>query len=99
MTAPYWSSDDGGLQLYLGDCRELLPALGIHARRRVCRRPAGRGHRSARAVRRGRSETPTSAAGPASAVHRGVGVNVVRDVNRPAVSGLPPLAYMIEKGE
>ena len=31
MTDPYWSSDDGALTLYLGDCREVLPALGVQA--------------------------------------------------------------------
>lgn len=31
MTAPYWTSDDGRLSLYLGDCREVLPALGVQA--------------------------------------------------------------------
>lgn len=28
---PYWSSDDSRLTLYLGDCREVLPALGVQA--------------------------------------------------------------------
>lgn len=27
----YWSSDDGRLRLFLGDCREVLPALGVQA--------------------------------------------------------------------
>ncbi|WP_060887654.1 DNA-methyltransferase [Streptomyces caniscabiei] len=27
---PYWEDPDTGLQLYHGDCREILPALGIH---------------------------------------------------------------------
>lgn len=29
MTAPYWEGD--GVALYLGDCREVLPALGLTA--------------------------------------------------------------------
>ncbi len=29
MTRPYWS--DGAVSLYLGDCREVLPALGVTA--------------------------------------------------------------------
>lgn len=29
MTAPYWT--DGTVTLYLGDCREILPALGVTA--------------------------------------------------------------------
>jgi DNA modification methylase len=29
MTAPYWSGD--GVELYLGDCREVLPALDVQA--------------------------------------------------------------------
>ena len=29
MTAPYWT--DGTVSLYLGDCREVLPALGVTA--------------------------------------------------------------------
>lgn len=29
MTAPYWT--DGQVSLYLGDCREVLPALGVTA--------------------------------------------------------------------
>jgi site-specific DNA-methyltransferase (adenine-specific) len=28
---PYWEDPDSGLQLYLGDMREILPALGIQA--------------------------------------------------------------------
>lgn len=28
MTAPYWSSPEGSVVLYLGDCREILPGLG-----------------------------------------------------------------------
>lgn len=28
---PYWEDADAGLQLYLGDMREVLPALGLHA--------------------------------------------------------------------
>jgi site-specific DNA-methyltransferase (adenine-specific) len=28
---PYWHDADTGLQLYLGDCREILPALGLQA--------------------------------------------------------------------
>lgn len=28
---PYWEDPDSGLQLYHGDCREILPALGIQA--------------------------------------------------------------------
>jgi site-specific DNA-methyltransferase (adenine-specific) len=30
MTDPYWS-DGAGVELYLGDCREVLPALGVTA--------------------------------------------------------------------
>lgn len=29
--APYWEDRDAGLALYLGDCREILPELGLHA--------------------------------------------------------------------
>ena len=28
---PYWCSEDGDVVLYLGDCREVLPALGVTA--------------------------------------------------------------------
>ena len=28
---PYWEDPDTGLQLYLGDMREILPALGLQA--------------------------------------------------------------------
>lgn len=28
---PYWQDADGGVQLYLGDMREVLPALGVRA--------------------------------------------------------------------
>jgi site-specific DNA-methyltransferase (adenine-specific) len=31
VTAPYWSDDDNGIALYLGDMREVLPALGLQA--------------------------------------------------------------------
>ncbi|GAA0637520.1 hypothetical protein GCM10009535_12400 [Streptomyces thermocarboxydovorans] len=31
MTTPYWEDPDTGLQLYLGDMREILPALGLKA--------------------------------------------------------------------
>jgi site-specific DNA-methyltransferase (adenine-specific) len=31
MTAPYWTSPDGDVQLYHGDMREVLPALGLQA--------------------------------------------------------------------
>lgn len=29
MSTPFWTSGDGALQLHLGDCREILPDLGI----------------------------------------------------------------------
>jgi site-specific DNA-methyltransferase (adenine-specific) len=29
--APYWASDDGQVRLFLGDCREIMPALGLTA--------------------------------------------------------------------
>lgn len=29
--APYWEDPDSGLQLYCGDMREILPALGLQA--------------------------------------------------------------------
>jgi len=29
--APYWEDVDAGIALYLGDCREILPALGVQA--------------------------------------------------------------------
>lgn len=28
---PYWKDDDAGLALYLGDMREVLPALNLQA--------------------------------------------------------------------
>lgn len=28
---PYWQDEDTGLALYIGDCREILPALGLQA--------------------------------------------------------------------
>jgi site-specific DNA-methyltransferase (adenine-specific) len=31
MITPYWHDDDAGLALYLGDCREILPELGLQA--------------------------------------------------------------------
>jgi site-specific DNA-methyltransferase (adenine-specific) len=31
VIAPYWSDDEAGLQLYLGDMREVLPELGLQA--------------------------------------------------------------------
>lgn len=31
MPTPYWKDDDTGLALYLGDMREVLPALGVQA--------------------------------------------------------------------
>jgi site-specific DNA-methyltransferase (adenine-specific) len=31
VIAPYWSDDEAGLALYLGDCREILPELGLQA--------------------------------------------------------------------
>jgi site-specific DNA-methyltransferase (adenine-specific) len=31
MTAPYWQDADGGVQLYLGDMREVLPAFDVTA--------------------------------------------------------------------
>jgi site-specific DNA-methyltransferase (adenine-specific) len=31
VTTPYWSSDDGRVVLYHGDCREVLPALSLTA--------------------------------------------------------------------
>lgn len=31
MTAPYWEDPDTGLALYHGDCREILPDLGLQA--------------------------------------------------------------------
>lgn len=31
MPEPYWKDDDAGLQLYLGDMREVLPTLGLQA--------------------------------------------------------------------
>jgi site-specific DNA-methyltransferase (adenine-specific) len=31
VIAPYWSDDDSGIHLYLGDMREVLPALGLQA--------------------------------------------------------------------
>lgn len=31
MTQPYWQDEENGLALYLGDMREVLPALGLQA--------------------------------------------------------------------
>jgi site-specific DNA-methyltransferase (adenine-specific) len=31
MTTPYWEDRESGLALYHGDCREILPALGLQA--------------------------------------------------------------------
>jgi site-specific DNA-methyltransferase (adenine-specific) len=31
MPTPYWEDRDSGLALYLGDCRDVLPALGLQA--------------------------------------------------------------------
>ncbi|HEY9416990.1 MAG TPA: DNA methyltransferase, partial [Pseudonocardia sp.] len=31
MTAPYWQDEDAGLAIYLGDMREILPALQLQA--------------------------------------------------------------------
>jgi site-specific DNA-methyltransferase (adenine-specific) len=31
MPEPYWEDPDSGLALYLGDCRDILPALGLQA--------------------------------------------------------------------
>ncbi|MGW4493813.1 DNA-methyltransferase [Streptomyces sp. NPDC004376] len=31
MPTPYWQDEEAGLQLYLGDMREILPALGVQA--------------------------------------------------------------------
>jgi site-specific DNA-methyltransferase (adenine-specific) len=31
VIAPYWSDDEAGLQLYLGDMRDVLPELGLQA--------------------------------------------------------------------
>lgn len=31
MTEPYWQSEDAGLAIYLGDCREILPELNLQA--------------------------------------------------------------------
>lgn len=31
MTEPYWKDDDAGIYLYLGDMRDVLPALGLQA--------------------------------------------------------------------
>jgi site-specific DNA-methyltransferase (adenine-specific) len=28
---PYWQDEEGGLALYCGDMREILPALGLQA--------------------------------------------------------------------
>lgn len=39
MTAPYWEDQDAGLALYLGDMREVLPALGLQADLLVCDPP------------------------------------------------------------
>jgi site-specific DNA-methyltransferase (adenine-specific) len=39
VIAPYWSDDEAGLQLYLGDMREVLPELGLQADLLVCDPP------------------------------------------------------------
>lgn len=31
MTKPYWEDQEAGLTLYVGDCREILPELGLQA--------------------------------------------------------------------
>lgn len=38
---PYWQDEEAGLTLYLGDCREILPALGLQADLMIADPPYG----------------------------------------------------------